>query len=84
MGTVQIGILSLRHYLSHLRRGNDFSAAVCGRVYGFKRRSVSGHDGLSALAGGRIGLGLEERRAYVAIISCLNLLNRHFCGFTRR
>ena len=77
VGAVPFAILSLRNHFPHLRRGNDFPAAVRRRVRGaFRGRFYSDYD-FSFVAGGRVSLGLDERSFDVEVRIFLNLNLNH-------
>src|ERR1039458_9437046 len=60
-----VGVLPLRDHFPGVRRGDNFSAAVCRFLHQSCGGGISGHDGFSPAADGRIGLGVAEGSADV-------------------
>ena len=73
LGAVQSGVLSVRDHLSDFRCGDDFFAALCGRLYSFEHRRICGDDRVLAVTGRGSRLGLAERRADVEVTTKLFL-----------
>src|SRR5215469_17249468 len=67
LGPIQGRVLSVRDYLPGFRCRNDFSAAFCRLVYRFECRRVCGDGNFPFVIGGRSGLGVAERSAYVEV-----------------
>ena len=73
MGAVPLTILSLWNYFSDLRRGDNFPFAIRRRVHGTVCWWIYRDNDFSFIAGGRFGLGMDERCFDVEVRIFLNL-----------
>src|SRR6266404_4738618 len=68
LGAVQVRVLPLWDRIFNIRRRDDFSSAVCGRLHRFVGRGVCRDADFYFAVGGRLGLGLAKGGADVEMM----------------